>query len=48
VAEATVPASLAAERSGEAAEVVGLVRVSVIIVARESAAWRVRNCSTDG
>lgn len=48
VVEATVPTSLAADRSGEATEAVGLVRVSVITVARESAAWRVRNCSTAG
>ena len=48
VADPTVPASLAAEQSGEAADVADLVRVSVITVARESAAWRVRNCSTAG
>ena len=48
VAEPTVPASLAAEQSGDAADVADLVRVSVITVARESAAWRVRNCSTAG
>lgn len=46
VAEPTVPASLAAERSGEAADVADLARVSVINVARESAPWRARNCST--
>ena len=46
VAEPTVPASLAAEQSGEVADVADLARVSVITVARESAAWRVRNCST--
>jgi hypothetical protein len=48
VAEPTVPASLAAEQSGDAADVADLVRVSVITVARESAAWRVKNFSTAG
>ena len=38
VADPTVPASVAAEQSSEAADVADLVRVSVITVARESAA----------